>query len=105
MVYYKRGQYRKIKNNPGKQVRKNTMDLINFLNEKDIFINGTWITNLVAFICPDFRVLETPRNYKVLILKTVPEYIMNGKKENNMNLLGRTALELEPCCVELSIAR
>jgi hypothetical protein len=59
----------------------------------------------VEFICPDFRVLKTPRNYKVLIPKTVPKYIMNGRKETNMDLLGKAALKLEPCCMELSIAR
>ncbi|AUB58791.1 nuclease [Methanobacterium sp. MZ-A1] len=104
-LYYKNDSPMVIKNNPGTQVRKNTHDLVNFLNEKGISTNGSWITGLVAFICPDFRVLETPTNYKVLIPKTVPEYIMNGRKENNMDLLGRAALELEPCCVELSLAR
>jgi len=104
-LYYKNGQPMEIKNNPGTQVRKNTKDLVNFLGEKGISTNGSWITGLVAFICPDFRVLETPRNYKVLLPKTVPEYIINGRKESNMELLGRAALELEPCCVELSLAR
>ena len=104
-TYYKNGYPKVIKNNPGTQVRRNTKDLINFLSEKGISTTGTWITSLVAFICPDFRVLETPRNYKVLIPETVPKYIMNGRKETNMDLLGRAALELEPCCVELSVAR
>jgi len=103
-TYYKNGYPKVIKNNPGTQVRRNTMDLINFLSEKGISTTGTWITSLVAFICPDFRVLETPRYYKVLIPETVPKYIMNGKKETNMDLLGKAALELEPCCVELSVA-
>lgn len=102
-IYYKNGHPKVIKNNPGTQVRRNTMDLINFLSEKGISTTGSWITGLVAFICPDFRVLETPRNYKVLIPETVPKYIMNGKKETNMDLIGRAALELEPCCVELSV--
>jgi len=88
-----------IDNNPGTQVRKNTLDLINFLQDKGISTNSSWITGLVAFICQDFQVLETPRNYKVLIPQTVPEYIMNGKKETNMDLLRRAALELEPYCV------
>jgi len=104
-LYYKNGSPLEIKNNPGTQVRKNTLDLLNFLGEKGISTNGSWITGLVAFNCPDFRVLETPQNYKVLIPRTVPEYITNGRKESNMELLGRAALELEPFCVELSLAR
>lgn len=104
-LYYKNGHPTEIKNNPGTQVRKNTKDLIKFLNQKDISTNGSWITGLVALICPDFRVLETPQNYRVLIPKTVPEYIMNGKKESNIDLLGRAAMELEECCTELTIRR
>lgn len=98
-LYYKNGAPMVIDNNPGTQVRKNTLDLINFLQDKGISTNSSWITGLVAFICQDFQVLETPRNYKVLIPQTVPEYIMNGKKETNMDLLRRAALELEPYCV------
>ncbi len=104
-IYYKNGYPKVIKNNPGTQVRRNTKDLINFLSEKGISTTGTWITGLVAFICPDFRVLETPRYYKVIIPETVPKYIMNGKKETNMDLLRKAALELEPLSVELSLAR
>ncbi|MDY9924363.1 nuclease-related domain-containing protein [Methanobacterium sp.] len=104
-LYYKNGHPMEIKKNPGTQVRKNTQDLVNFLGEKGISTSGSWITCLVALICPDFRVLETPQNYKVLLPKTVPEYIMNGKKETNMDLLGRAAMELESCCVELTFTR
>lgn len=104
-LYYKHGKYKKLKTNPGTQVRRNTVNLINFLNEKGISTKNTWITSLVAFICPNFKVLKTPQTYKVLIPKTVPKYILKGKKEQNMNLLKRAALELEPCCVELTVAR
>lgn len=94
--YYKNGHPTEIKKNPGTQVRKNTQDLIKFLNQKDISTSGSWITGLVALICPDFMVLETPQNYRVLLPKTIPEYIMNGKKETNSELLGKAAMELEP---------
>lgn len=104
-LYYKNGHPTEIKNNAGTQVRKNTKDLIKFLNEKDISTSGSWITGLVALICPDFRVQETPQNYRVLLPKTVPEYIMNGKKESNMDLIGRAAMELEEYCTELTIRR
>ncbi|WP_321421749.1 nuclease-related domain-containing protein [uncultured Methanobacterium sp.] len=98
-LYYKNGQPQEIKKNPGIQVRKNTQDLISFLNENGISTSGSWITGLVALICPDFRVLETPQNYRVLLPQTVPEYIMNGKKETNTELLGKAAMELEPYSV------
>lgn len=67
------------------------LNLIDFLNQRDIFTKKTWITSLVAFNCPDFKVLQTPQKYKVLLPKTVPDYILNGKKEKDMNLLGRAA--------------
>jgi hypothetical protein len=101
-LYYKNGQAIEIKKNPGTQVRKNTRDLINFLNKKGISTSGSWITGLVALICPDFRVLETPQNYRVLLPKTVPNYIMKGKKESNTQLLGKAAMELKPYSVELT---
>ncbi|EKF86565.1 nuclease-related domain-containing protein [Methanobacterium formicicum] len=103
--YYKNGHPTEIKKNPGTQVRKNTQDLINFLNQKDISTRGSWVTGLVALICPDFRVQETPQNYRVLLPKTVPEYIMNGKKETNTELLGKAAMALEPYSVELTFTR
>ncbi|BDZ71411.1 nuclease-related domain-containing protein [Methanobacterium petrolearium] len=104
-LYHKHGKYKKLKNNPGTQVRRNTVHLINFLNEKGISTKNTWITSLVAFICPDFKVLQTPQTYKVLLPQTVTDYILKGKKEANMNLLGRAALELEPNCVELTFVK
>ncbi|NYB52405.1 MAG: NERD domain-containing protein [Methanobacteriaceae archaeon] len=104
-LYYKHGQYIEIKNNPGIQVRRNTLNLIDFLNQRGISTKKTWITSLVAFNCPDFRVLQTPQTYKVLLPKTVPDYILNGKKEQNIDLLRKVALELEPFCVELTFAR
>lgn len=103
--YIKNGQYMEIKKNPGTQVRRNTVNLIDFLNERDISTSKTWITSLVAFNCPDFKVLQTPQKYKVLLPKTVPDYILKGKKEEDMNLLGRATMELEPYCVELTFAR
>ena len=103
--YYKNGQYMEIKKNPGTQIRRNTLNLIDFLNERGISTKKTWITSLVAFICPDFKVLQTPQTYKVLPPQTVPDYILKGKKEPDMNLIKRAALELEPCCVELTVAR
>jgi len=103
--YYKNGQYMEIKKNPGTQVRRNTLNLIDFLNQRNISTKKTWITSLVAFNCSNFKVLQTPQKYKVLLPKTVPDYILNGKKEKDMNLLGRAAMELEPCCVELTFAR
>ncbi len=103
--YYKNGQPMEIKKNPGTQVRKNTQDLIKFLNQNGISTSGSWVTGLVALICPDFWVLETPQNYRVLLPKTVPEYIMNGKKETNTELLGKAAMALEPYSVELTFTR
>lgn len=104
-LYQKQGKWVDLKRNPGSQVRRNTVDLIKFLNDKAIPTKGTWITSLVALNCPNFRVLETPQNYKVLLPETVPKYILHQKKVSDMNLLGRAALELEPLCVELSLAR
>lgn len=103
-LYYKQGQYRDLKNNPGTQVRRNTVYLKDFLNKRGISPKKTWITSLVAFICPDFKVLQTPQTYKVLLPQTVPDYILKGKKEPDMKLLKRAAMELEPCCVELTVA-
>lgn len=104
-LYQKQGKWVDIKKNPGSQVRLNTMDLIKFLDDHGIPSKGTWITSLVALNCPDFRVLETPPTYKVLIPETVPKYILRQKKVSNIDLLERAAQELEPLCVELSRGR
>ncbi|HHT10986.1 MAG TPA: hypothetical protein GX009_11825 [Candidatus Atribacteria bacterium] len=50
---------------------------------KEIFPPKNRITMLVAFKCPNFRVLETPKNIWFL-LPTVPDYIFKGKKEKDM---------------------
>lgn len=93
--YIKNGRYIKLKKDPGLQARRNTMDLINFLNQRGHSTKKIWITSLVAFICPDFRVQETPKTYKVLLPKTVPKYILNQTKVTDLELMDKAVFELE----------
>ncbi|HSO25483.1 MAG TPA: hypothetical protein VLR54_02560, partial [Methanobacteriaceae archaeon] len=61
-----------------------------------------WFQAIVAFKNSDFRVKEKPKAYKVLIPQTVPKYILNQKRNYDIEILKKAALELEPYCVELS---
>ncbi|HMK54011.1 MAG TPA: nuclease-related domain-containing protein, partial [Methanobacteriaceae archaeon] len=102
--YYKRGNFHEARYNPGSQVTRNTQNIKLFLQKRGINTSKVTFTSLVAFICSDFRVIETPRDYKVLLPQTVPEYILNGKINQNINSLKEAALELEPYCVELTFS-
>lgn len=102
--YYKDGEYKKINYNPGSQVIKNTMDIKGFLKSKGIY-KSIWIESIVAFINDDFIIKGESTKYKILAPETVPEYILNYKRRQDIEILKKAAEELEPYCTELTFAR
>ncbi len=99
--YYKGGNYHNVKTNPAHQVIRNTLELKKFLESKGVD-TSIWFQAIVAFKNSDFRVAERTKAYKVLVPETVPEYILNQKRNYDIEIFKKAALELEPYCVELS---
>ncbi|MCK9151377.1 nuclease-related domain-containing protein [Methanobacterium alcaliphilum] len=99
--YYKNGKYHETKTNPAKQVLRNTMELKSFLETKGVD-SSIWYQAIVAFKSYSFKVSGKPKAYRVLLPQTVPEYILNQKRNYDLEILKKAAIELEPYCVELS---
>ncbi|KAF5062766.1 Nuclease-related domain protein [anaerobic digester metagenome] len=102
--YYKDGGYKKLYRTPASQIINNAVDLKKFLKSKGIPVNGLWIGAIVAFINHDFRVLEKPKPYKVLVPKTVPKFILNSKRKVDRKLINRIVLLLEPYSTDISVS-
>ena len=102
--YYKDGEYKKLYRTPASQIITNAVDLKEFLVNNGIPVSGLWIGAIVAFINNDFRVIEKPKLYKVLLPKTVPKFILNSKRKLDRKLINRIVLLLEPYSTDISVS-
>lgn len=102
--YYKDGEYKKLYRTPASQIITNAVDLKEFLVINGIPVSGLWIGAIVAFINNDFRVIEKPKLYKVLLPKTVPKFILNSKRKLDRKLINRIVLLLEPYSTDISVS-
>lgn len=101
--YYKKGEYlKKAINQPGSQVMRNVMSLKEFFEKNDINMYGVWIDPIVTMVNKNFKINNKPKNYKVLYPSTIPKYILNKKKNPDLNILQSAIDLLEPYCNELS---
>jgi len=101
--YYKKGDYiKESRSQPGKQVMRNVMSLKNFLEKNNVKTYGVWIDPIVSLVNNNFKIIEKPKNYKVLYPSTIPEYILNKKNNVNLKILQSAIDLIEPYCNELS---
>lgn len=76
----KRGlSYSNIKNSPGKQAKRNSLDLSKLLLSKDIVKRKIWVNAVVSLLCDGFDVVKTPNNYSVMHPEDIPNFIIKYK--------------------------
>lgn len=76
----KRGfSYTNIKSSPGKQAKRNSLDLSKLLFSKNIVKRKIWVNAVVSFLCDDFEVVKKPNYYSVMHPEDVPHFILKYK--------------------------
>jgi hypothetical protein len=83
---------------PGKQVLTNVKDLNKFLDSYSVNLNDLWINPIVTLISNNYKIKTKPKHYDIVNLTSIPEFIMNRKKQFNPKILNEIALIIEPYC-------
>ena len=101
-LFYKNGnRVKKAKGQPGRQVMANSISLKKFLEDNGVNMDGVWISSIVTLIDNNFKIEQKPKYYNVLFPSTIPQFILNSNRKNDMNILKQAALLIEPYCIEL----
>jgi hypothetical protein len=101
--YYKGGKYaKKSRSQPGEQVMRNVMSLKNFLEKNNVKTYGVWLDPIVTLVNNNFKIIEKPKNYKVLYPSSIPKYILNKNNHVDLKILQSAIDLIEPYCNELS---
>ncbi|OEC84383.1 MULTISPECIES: nuclease-related domain-containing protein [Methanobacterium] len=101
--FYKNGnRVKKAMGQPGKQVMSNSMSLRKFLEDNGMDMGGVWINSIVTLINRNFKIEQIPQHYNVLFPSTIPQFILNSKRNIDRDILKEAALLIEPYCIELS---
>jgi len=101
--FYKNGsRVKKAKGQPGKQVMANSMSLKKFLEDNGVNMDGVWISSIVTLIDNNFKIEQKPKYYNVLFPSTIPQFILNSKRNIDRDILKEATLLIKPYCIELS---
>jgi len=90
---------------PGKQVLTNAKDLNKFLNSNSVNLNDLWVNPIVTLIKNNYKIKNKPKHYNIVNLTSIPEFIINRKKQLDPRILNEIALIIKPYCNKLEFGQ
>lgn len=79
--------YSNIKGTPGKQAKRNALDLSKLLNSQRLSKGKIWVTAMVCLLSDDFTIVKEPKFYSILHPADAHEFIVNCNDKIDRNTI------------------